>query len=90
MSEQTSLPITVSVPIWGKVALDIGENSAYAAAARGDFPTIKVGGLLRVPVRPAARKLGWDDEIAMAELAAKLSTIISGPAKKPRHRKRAA
>ena len=40
-------PKTISVPKAGK---DYFRNSAYAAAARGDIPTIKIGKLLRVPV----------------------------------------
>jgi excisionase family DNA binding protein len=31
--------------------LGLGRNSAYAAAARGEIPTIRIGRLLRVPVR---------------------------------------
>jgi len=31
--------------------LGLGRNASYAAAKRGDIPTIKIGRLLRVPVR---------------------------------------
>ena len=31
--------------------LGLGRNASYAAAKRGDLPTIKIGRLLRVPVR---------------------------------------
>ena len=31
--------------------LGLSRNGAYAAAARGEIPTIKIGRLLRVPVR---------------------------------------
>ncbi len=41
---------TLSVPEAGRVYLSIGKNAAYAAARRGEIPTIKVGKLLRVPV----------------------------------------
>ncbi len=43
-------PRTLSVPQAGKDYFDMGRNSAYAAAARGEIPTIKIGKLLRVPV----------------------------------------
>ena len=43
-------PKTISVPKAGKDYFDMSRNSAYAAAARGDIPTIKIGKLLRVPV----------------------------------------
>jgi excisionase family DNA binding protein len=42
-------PKTVSVPEAG-TWLGIGRNAAYAAAERGDIPTIRIGRLLRVPV----------------------------------------
>ena len=31
--------------------LGLGRNASYAAAKRGDIPTIKIGKLLRVPIR---------------------------------------
>jgi hypothetical protein len=50
-------PLTVSVPEAGKKYLGLPRNSSYAAAARGDIPTIKIGRLLRVPVRAMERLL---------------------------------
>src|SRR5262249_4768127 len=44
-------PITISVPEAGKRYFGWCRNAAYAAAARGDIPVIKIGRLLRVPVR---------------------------------------
>jgi len=35
----------------------LSRNAAYAAAQRGDIPTIKVGKLLRVPVRALEQML---------------------------------
>ena len=49
MSEDA--PLTLSVPEAGKRYLNLGRNSSYAAAERGDIPTIRVGKLLRVPVK---------------------------------------
>jgi hypothetical protein len=47
------------VPLWphaGK-ALGLSRGSTYAAAERGDIPTIRIGRLLRVPVRALERML---------------------------------
>jgi excisionase family DNA binding protein len=40
--------------------LKLSKNSAYAAAARGDIPTIRIGHRLVVPRRPLERMLGAD------------------------------
>jgi excisionase family DNA binding protein len=40
--------LTISVPEAGR-RLGIGRSSAYQAAAVGQIPTIRIGGLLRVP-----------------------------------------
>jgi hypothetical protein len=53
----TDAPMTISVPKAGKTYFDLSRNAAYAAAKRGDFPTIKIGKLLRVPVRALEKKL---------------------------------
>jgi hypothetical protein len=50
MPQDTQL--TISVPEAGKRLAGLSRNASYAAAARGDFPVIKVGRLLRVPLRP--------------------------------------
>ena len=44
-------PKTISVPEAGKEYFGLSRNASYAAAERGDIPVIKVGKLLRVPVR---------------------------------------
>ena len=49
--------ITLSVPEAGKRYFGLCKNSAYEAAKRGDFPTIKIGRLLRVPVRALEQML---------------------------------
>ena len=41
---------TLSVPEAGREYFDLGRNASYAAAARGEIPTIKIGSRLRVPV----------------------------------------
>jgi hypothetical protein len=77
----TVMPTTLPVPTFCKVAYGIGENSSYAAAARGDFPTIKIGGLVKVPVRVALAKMaGGDPEVLIAitaDFAAKLNQLMA-------------
>jgi hypothetical protein len=43
--------LTISVPEAGQKYFGLSRNASYAAAARGDIPTIRIGKLLRVPVR---------------------------------------
>ena len=50
-------PLTISVPEAGRRYFDLSRNAAYAAAERGDIPTIRIGRLLRVPVRALERML---------------------------------
>jgi excisionase family DNA binding protein len=42
------VPLTLSVPEAGK-RLGIGRSAAYQAAAAGELPVLRIGGLLRVP-----------------------------------------
>jgi hypothetical protein len=48
---------TLSVPEAGRLYFDLGRNASYEAAKRGDLPTIKIGGKLRVPVIALERML---------------------------------
>jgi hypothetical protein len=48
---------TMSVPAAGKEYFDLSRNGSYAAAARGEIPTIKIGKLLRVPVQALEQML---------------------------------
>jgi hypothetical protein len=57
-------PQTISVPVAGRDYYELGRNASYAAAKRGDIPTIRIGKLLRVPVRALEAKL--DAKIEMA------------------------
>jgi hypothetical protein len=50
-------PLTLSVPEAGKRYYGLSRNASYAAAEVGDIPTIRVGKLLRVPVRAMERRL---------------------------------
>ncbi|WP_375791320.1 helix-turn-helix domain-containing protein [Bradyrhizobium sp. vgs-9] len=47
----TELPKTMTVPEAGKEYFGLSRNASYAAAERGELPTIRIGRLLRVPVR---------------------------------------
>jgi hypothetical protein len=49
MADET--PITLSVPEAGKRYFGLSRDGSYDAAARGDLPTIRIGRLLRVPIR---------------------------------------
>jgi hypothetical protein len=49
-------PLTISVPEAGQRSFNLSRNASYAAAERGDIPTI-LGRLLRVPVRALERML---------------------------------
>jgi Helix-turn-helix domain len=50
MTDQNT-PATISVPEAGRRYFGLSRNGAYGAAARGEIPTIRIGRLLRVPVR---------------------------------------
>jgi hypothetical protein len=50
-------PKTMSVPDAGRVYFDLSRNGSYEAARRGEIPTIRIGGRLRVPVCRLERML---------------------------------
>jgi hypothetical protein len=47
---------TLSVPEAGKKYFDLAPDAAYAAARRGEIPTIKIGGRIRAIV-PAIEQM---------------------------------
>jgi hypothetical protein len=57
LTNPEALPKTMAVPEAGRLYFNLGRNASYAAAARGDIPTIRIGRLLRVPVVAMERKL---------------------------------
>lgn len=59
-----TFPQTLSVPEAGLKYYGLSRNGSYDAARRGELPTIKIGRLLRVPVRAVEAKL---NAIAEAE-----------------------
>ena len=50
-------PKTLAVPEAGRKYFGLGRNASYAAARRGDIPTIRLGRLLRAPVVALERRL---------------------------------
>jgi hypothetical protein len=50
-------PKTLSVPDAGRKYFDLGRGAAYAAAARDEIPTIRIGRKLRVPIVALERML---------------------------------
>ncbi len=55
MKNETSL--TISVPVAGKRYFDLSRGASYAAAKSGDIPTVRIGRLLRVPIKAMDAKL---------------------------------
>jgi hypothetical protein len=47
----SEMPLTISVPEAGRKYFGLSRNASYAAAERGEIPVVKIGKLLRVPVR---------------------------------------
>jgi hypothetical protein len=50
-------PLTIPVPVAGKKYFGLSRGASYAAAERGEIPTIKIGRLLKVPVRAPEQML---------------------------------
>lgn len=51
---------TTTVEVAGRLCYGLCRNTAYAAAARGEIPTIKIGRLLKVPTSALRAKLGLE------------------------------
>jgi hypothetical protein len=51
-----------TLPLWPDVAriLSLGRSGVYAAAARGEIPTLKFGRRVAVPTAALRRMLGMD------------------------------
>jgi hypothetical protein len=50
-NETKDHPKTLSVPDAGKTYFGLCRAGSYAAAARGELPTVRIGRRIRVPVR---------------------------------------
>jgi len=56
-------PKTLSVPDAGRIYFGLSRNASYAAAARGDFPLIRIGKrTLRVSVPGLERMMRGEDK----------------------------
>ena len=53
---------TTDVVTAGRVFYGLGESAAYAAARRGQIPTLRMGRKLLVPVRAVLKQLGMSEE----------------------------
>lgn len=71
MAEIDDLPLTVTIPVWGRIAYGIGRNASYEAAKRGDFPMIEIGGSKRVPVRVALKTLVGEGAVDLGGILAR-------------------
>jgi Helix-turn-helix domain len=56
--------LTISVPEAGRRYFGLSRNAAYDAAGRGEIPTIRIGRLLRVPIRALEKILDRVSETA--------------------------
>jgi len=74
-------PKTLPIPEAGRKYFGLGRNASYAAAKRGDIPTIRVGRLLRAPVVALERRL---EEAGQAVAVKHLDPISYGG---PRHKR---
>ena len=73
--------LVMSVPEAGE-KLDLGREASYRAAARGDIPTIRIGGALKVPVAQKGIGLGSVTATLLAGvLIGQLGITISQPLK---------
>jgi hypothetical protein len=51
---------TADVPNVVRICYGLCRNASYAAARRGEIPTIKIGSLLKVPTAALRRQLGLE------------------------------
>jgi hypothetical protein len=71
--------LTISVPEAGRRYFGLSRNGSYAAAARGEIPTIGIGRLKRVPVRALEALLNRVSESALAESQSAIPEIKKMP-----------
>jgi hypothetical protein len=60
MSGEDDLPFSMDVVPFGKKFFNLSRNSAYAAAARGDFVIAEIGKLKKVIIAPTLQKLAGE------------------------------
>jgi hypothetical protein len=69
-------PLTISIPQAGRVYFGLGRAGSYAAAKRGDIPTVPVGNRYRVPVRAMDRKIEIAEEKSKPPAGVQGSTAV--------------
>jgi hypothetical protein len=57
-------PWTIGVPEAGKKYFGLSRQGSYDAVARGEIPVVRIGRLLRVPVRKLEQRLAGNLEPA--------------------------
>lgn len=65
------VPLSVSVPVGGRLAYDLGRDASYRAAERGDLPCIRAGRKMRVPTAKLAELLG----VTLDQLGERLAVL---------------
>ena len=60
--DEKETPWTSSIPWAGAKYLGLSRNGSYAAAARGDIPTMQVGRLKRALVRKLEKRLAGEEK----------------------------
>ena len=62
MKQEIETPWTMSVPAAGKKYYGLERNASYRAAARGDIPTRRIGGVLRALPRVIEANLSKESQ----------------------------
>lgn len=70
-SDAAELRLYLTVPEAGRLAYGVGSRRAYALAARGVLPTVRVGRLLKVPVGVLSEIAARDADRALAAAEAR-------------------
>lgn len=78
----SDLPLALTIEEAGAV-LKLGRSASYAAARRGEIPTIRIGRSLRVPRQKLAQLLGENENSARAANtdAVDSSSTATGPSR---------
>jgi hypothetical protein len=63
----TAQSLTITVPAAGATYFGLSRNGSYIAARRGDIPTVRIGKLLRVPVRQLEAMLDGAKPVGVAQ-----------------------
>ena len=71
MSEKPEVACaTITVPQAGRLYFNLSRNASYAAAARGELPVVRIGRLLRVPVKACEKMLEQAESSIMTRTSA--------------------